>query len=361
MNFPYFNTKELSDGRTYNLTDPAERLQYFHAKLGSKIDEVKEYLEHNSFVGYMLAKKIAGKGTYAGMFTEIVGQERFAHISAGDVVRDAHVLLDSPEEAMERERKELLSYIDKHYRGYISAEEAIKALLNRSNDRVSVPSELMLTLLKREIDRVGKKALFVDGMPRSLDQISYSLYFRDLINYRNDPDFFIFIDVAEEIIDMRIRGRVVCPVCKTSKNMLTNPGKFVRHDTETGEYYLVCDNAVCPGYEKARYYSKEGDVAGKDTIAERLKSDGELMEMSMGLQGMPKVLIRSSYPVDEALGYIEDYEIQPVFKYKGTGDNIEVMTEPWIFKDDEGVDSYSIYAATYVVSMFSQIHKILVG
>ena len=219
----------------------------------------------------------------------------------------------------------------------------------------------MLTLLKREIDRVGKKALFVDGMPRSLDQISYSLYFRDLINYRNDPDFFIFIDVAEEIIDMRIRGRVVCPVCKTSKNMLTNPGKFVRHDTETGEYYLVCDNAVCPGYEKARYYSKEGDVAGKDTIAERLKSDGELMEMSMGLQGMPKVLIRSSYPVDEASEYIEDYEIQPVFKYKGTGDNIEVMTEPWIFKDDEGVDSYSIYAATYVVSMFSQIHKILVG
>jgi len=72
MGFPIFNSKELSNGKVYSLSNPGGRYEYFHAKLGSKIDEVKSFLENNTFVGFMLAKKMAGKGTYAKMLEEIL-------------------------------------------------------------------------------------------------------------------------------------------------------------------------------------------------------------------------------------------------------------------------------------------------
>jgi adenylate kinase family enzyme len=356
MDFPIFNSKELSDGRTYNLTHPPERLQYFHAKLGTKIDDVKEFLDNHSFVSYMLAKKLAGKGTYAKMVEEILGPERFCHISVGDVVRGAHKTLESNECS-----KDLYSYLEKNYRGFISLEDAVEALLNRSQDKVSVPSELLLALLKYEIEKVGSKGLFIDGLPRNLDQVSYSLYFRDLINFRDDPDFFVFIDVPMEIIRSRVENRVICPICQTSRNITFNPTKFVRYDETTSEFYFLCDSSSCSGYGTARYMAKEGDTAGIEFIKERLDSDGALMEKAYALQGIPKVLVRSAIPVDVAYEYVEEYEIQPAFTYKLEGSEVLVIPQPWKFKDDAGVESYTVFAATYVVNMFSQIHNILIN
>ncbi len=357
MNFPFFNTKELSTGKTYTLTTSAGRREYFSDKLGSKIDEVKEYLEHNSFIGYMLAKKMAGKGTYAKMIEEILGSDRFVHISVGDVVRDVHNMLESDNTG---EIRALKDYLASNYRGFMSSDDALYALTSRTQDKVSVPTELILTLLKREIDKVGKKALFIDGLPRSLDQLSYSLYFRDLINYRSDPDFFILIDVPMEVINTRMTGRLICPICKTSRNIVTNPTKFVQYDNSTDEYYLVCDNEKCLGYGKERYVRKEGDDQGIKSIEKRLNDDGELMKMAFNLAGIPKVLIRSSYPVDTSGDYLENFEIQPKFVYS-RGENGEVIISevPWMFKDDDGVESYTVLAATYVVNMFNQIHHIL--
>ena len=75
-----------------------------------------------------------------------------------------------------------------------------------------------------------KKALFIDGFPRDLDQVSYSLFFRDLIGYRADPDIFILIDVPNSVIDERIKYRVVCPKCHTPRNLKLLATKQVEYD-----------------------------------------------------------------------------------------------------------------------------------
>lgn len=376
--FPYFNSKELSSGKKYNLIDPAERLQYFHDKSGKKIEELKLYLDNNSFIGYLLAKKQAGKGVYSKMVEEILGPERFAHISVGDLVREAHKQVET-EEGLAQLKKEVI----KDYRGFISLEEAIVALKNRTQDKVSIPTEFLLALLKRKMRTVGRKALLIDGLPRTADQISYSLFFRDLINFRDDPDFFVFIEVPREVIEVRMKGRVVCPICQTSRNIYINPTTFVKYDKEIQEYYFLCNNKNCEGYGKERYVVKEGDAAGIKSIEKRMEQDQELINLAMQLQGIPKVLIRSSYPLKTAENYLEDYEIQPIYSYEGgkgedgaggnvdgaigssdaacAGDEVKLSQKPWVFKDDNGEDCCTMYAAVYALNLINQIYDVVVG
>ncbi|MFZ5424186.1 MAG: nucleoside monophosphate kinase [Patescibacteria group bacterium] len=354
MEFPIFDTKSLSDGNEYNLSDPADRHLYFHSKLGTKIEDIKTYLENNTFVGFMLAKKSAGKGTYSKMFEEIVGADHFAHISVGDIVRDVHAAIENP-----AEMNDLRNYMKKNYRGFISIDEAIAALLNR-NQSTLIPTELILTLIKREIEKLGRKALFIDGMPRKLDQISYSLYFRDLINFRYDPDFFILIDVPESLIELRMKSRVICPLCNTSRNIRTLPTKFAFYSNEDNVFYLACDNSNCEGYGKARLVGKEGDSAGIESIRDRLTSDGDLISMAGTLQNIPKILLRNAVPVNDALGYAEPYELTPEFYYEQAGEKVCIKERPLMFKDDEGADSNSLLAAPMVVSLVTQLHKILI-
>lgn len=357
MDFPIFNSKSLSDGNIYDLGDAVSRKRYFEAKLGSKIDAVKEYLDTGGgFIGYLLAKKQAGKGTYSKMIEEILGPERYAHISAGDLVRKYHKLLENPETD-----PTLYSKLKKEYRGFISLDDAIKALLSRTQDKVSVPSELMLALLKIEIDSLNKPALFIDGLPRTIDQVSYSLFFRQLVNYKDSPDFFVLIDVPEEIIDARMKGRFVCPLCATSKNMYFNPSRFIRFfENHKPPYYFLCDNSLCTGFGKQELVSKEGDAAGKSSIAERLKQDQELMEMAFSLHGIPKILLRSTVDYDKRTEYLEDYEVQKSYFYHVTNGEVITQLQPWVFNDDDGKKVVTMYAATYVVNLFSQIYDILV-
>ena len=143
------------------------------------------------------------------MFREIVGEDLAVHISVGDIVREVEEEIKD-----EGKKQELLEYLKKNYRGYIPLEETFEALSSRST-KTLLPTEFILALTKREIDKHPKKTLFIDGFPRNLDQISYSLFFRDLAGYRYDPDIFILVDVPEAVIEKRIQYRVVCPVCQT--------------------------------------------------------------------------------------------------------------------------------------------------
>jgi adenylate kinase family enzyme len=357
MEYPIFNSKILMDGNEYDLVNTADRLRYFHAKLGTKIDDVKEFIEHNSFIGYLLAKKQAGKGTYAKMIQEILGEERFVHISVGDVVRQTHASLEDP-----IAYEELRKYLQKHYRGFLSIDESLYALRNRSQEKISIPTEFLLCLLKREIEKIGKKALFLDGLPRNMDQISYSLYFRDLINFRDDPDFFVLINVSREVIDTRMRMRRVCPVCSTSKNLYFNPSDFTKYEPLTDEYYFLCDNKSCSGYGKAKLELKEGDAEGIKSIEARIKGDEDLMKSAMNLQGIPLVLVEGAVPYNRVTDYLEPYEVQSMYEYShDSNNNVIVNKKPWVFKDDENKECCTMYAATYVVNIFIQLHKILLG
>jgi len=351
LEFPIIGTKVKGLDRRFNLSDPKERRQYFQAKVGDEIKHIREFLEDNTFIAYFLGKKNSGKGTYAKLFTEIFGEDKIEHVSVGDLVRKVHGEWD------DFSKSPKFDELKKLYRGYISFDQAVKTLLSRSTKKL-LPTEFILALLKLHIADLEGKTIFLDGLPRESDQVSYSLYFRDLINYRNDPDLFVLIDIPERVIDERIKYRVVCPVCKTPRNSKLLLTKKVDYDPKTKEFYLVCDN---PGCREARMVGKEGDNLGIEPIRSRLEKDEEIIRTAFGLYGVAKVLLRNHVPVKEAKKYFDDYEITPEYSFKWNSKKrkVEVIEKTWTVKDDNGVESYSLLAPPVVVSMIKQLVEAL--
>jgi len=352
IQFPIFKTKLEGLTRNFDLIDPEEYRVYFESKAGPEIKKLRKYLKHNSFIAYLLGKKNSGKGTYSKMFAEIIDPDRISHFSIGDMIRGID------EELRDKERKkELVLFLEKNYRGWISLSKAVSVLEKRST-KTLLPTELILALVKREIAKKAKKALFIDGFPRDLDQISFSVFFRDLVGYREDPDVFILIDVPEMVIDERMKYRRVCPVCKTSRNLKLFPTKKVGYDQKLREFYLICRGSNCRG---TRMVQKEGDELGIKPIKKRLRMDTKLIKQTFSLYGIPKILLRNSVPVTQAQKYVDDYEITPEYSYKWLpeGGEVKIIKKPWQIYDDEGVQSFSLVAAPVVVSLIKQMAEIL--
>lgn len=349
LEFPIIGTKKAGLVKKYDLNNPKSRKEYFEVKIGSEIQLLKNYLKNKSFIAFLLGKKNSGKGTYSVLFSEIFGNENVAHVSVGDIVRDTH----------ENWNKFVKSndYIElkKLYRGYISFDDAVDALLGRSQ-KTLLPTEFVLALLKLHMSKLGKKAIFIDGLPRENDQVSYSLYFRDLINFRDDPDIFILIDIPESVIDERIKYRVVCPLCHNSRNLKLLPTSKIEYDEKKKEFYLICDNPNCEG---ARMEAKEGDNLGIGPIKPRLEKDEGILRSVFNLHGIPKILLRNHVPVNEAEKYFDKYEITPEYVFKLDGKKVIVEEKPWSVKDDNGVESYSLLAAPVVVALIKQLVEVL--
>ena len=351
--FPVFKTKTTGIKRIFKLDDPKERQKYFKAKAGKEIKKIKNYLKKNTFMGILLGKKNSGKGTYVKLFMEAVGAEHVAHISVGDIVRHAHKEINDPVK-----RKGLVKFLKSRYRGFISIEKALDVIEGRDT-KTLLPTEIILALVEREIGRVGRKAIFIDGFPRTQDQISYSIFLRAMMGYRNDPDFLIFIHVPKEVMDQRIKSRVICPTCQTPRSTRVLRTKEVGYDEKKKEFYLICDNPNCSNPK--RMVAKEGDSLGIEAIRERMEADDKIMRKLFELEGIPKILLRNPVPVNQARKMVDDYEITPGYRYKWDSKNKKVIgiEEPWIIKDDEGKRSYSLLPAAVAVGLIKQIAKTL--
>jgi len=341
--FPIFKTKIPGDKRVFDLDDPVERRKYFDCKADAEIEKLRDYLRNNTFVGFLIGKKGSGKGTYAKLFAEAVGPQYIEHISIGDLIRS----IDS-----EIKTSSFLNFLEKHYRGPVALKDITKSLKERST-KTLLPTELILALVEREILKIGRKAVFIDGFPRDADQVSYSLYFRALIGYRNDPDFFIFFDVPEAIIDERMKYRVVCPKCQTSRNIRLLATKEIGYDKKSRKFYLVCDQ------DKSRMVPKEGDELGIEAIRGRIETDEKVAQSLMKMQGVPKIYLRNSLPVKVAKQYADDYEITKSYSYKYQNNKVKIIQESWRVNDDNGVESFSLLAPPVVVALIKQIVKVL--
>jgi len=351
--FPIFKTRIEGKNQKFDFSDPREVAAYYDYKAGDEIAKIKKYLKKNTFVAYLLGKKNAGKGTYTKQFMSVFGNEHVAHISVGDLVRSVDEEMADP-----AKKEALIKYLRENYRGYHSLDEILKAQEERGTTKPLLPTEYVLTLLKREIQKIGKKALFIDGLPRNLDQVSYSLFFRDLIGFRDDPDMFILIQIAESIIDARMRGRVICPKCHTPRHPKLLVTKDIAYDEKEGQFYLLCDNPECG---KVRMVTKEGDDLGIEPIRDRLTLDGELIDKAFSLHGVPKVLLRNNVPVAVAKDMVNDYELTPEFvlDYDKVAKKVKVSQKPWVVKDDVGVDSYSLMPQAVTLGMIKQIVEVL--
>lgn len=351
--FPLFKTRVSDLDKKFDLSKLEERKAYFKAKAGKEIEKLEKYFaDGKTFIAYFLGKKNSGKGTYTKLLIEIFGRDKIGHLSVGDIVREVHGAM-----ADDSKKKELLVYLKSNYRGYMSPEDAIEALVSR-DQKTLLPNEFIMALVKREIDQMEKKTIFVDGFPRNLDQVSYSMFFKELVDYRTDPDIFIGIDIPEAVLDERMKWRRVCPICHTPRNLKLFTTQEVEFDEKENKFYLICDN---PDHERSRMFGKEGDEMGIESIRERLELDDKLIERIFSIHGAPKVFIRNAVPVDKAKELVDDYEITPEYYYEldEKTKQIKTLEKPFIVKDDEGVPVYSLLAPPVTLSLIKQLVKVL--
>ena len=350
LEFPIIGTKTKGVTEKFDINSPGGRKKYFEAKAGDEIALIRKYLKNRTFVAYLIGKKNSGKGTYSQIFTEIFGDDNISLVSIGDIVRNVSADWDNFKKSEKYEK------LKKLYRGYLSFDDACDTLIGRSTDKL-LPTEFVLALLKLHIRELKGKTLFIDGLPREMDQVSYSLFFRDLIDYRDDPDMFILIDIPEAVIDERIKYRVVCPECKNTRNiklLITNKVEFSKKE---GKYYLLCDSPRCKGGH--RMLAKEGDNLGIDPIRGRLDKDEEILRKAFALHGIPKILLRNHVSYTEAKKYFDDYEITPEYSFKNKKGKIEVTEKAWTIIDDNGIMSVSLLSAPVVVSLLKQLAEVL--
>ena len=350
LEFPIISTRVKGLNKKFDLSSPEGRKAYFEAKAGDEVTRIKKYLDKNTFVAYMIGKKNSGKGTYSQIFTEIFGADKIALVSVGDIIRN----ITADWENFKKSDK--YKKLQKIYRGYISFEEACNALIGRTTSKL-LPTELILALLKLEIEKLKGKSIFIDGLPREDDQISYALYFRDLIDYRADPDIFVLIDIPESVINERIKYRVVCPECKNSRNTKLFISSKIEYSEQENTYYLLCDSPRCKG--GFRMIPKEGDNLGITPIKDRLDKDEAMVRQVFALHGVPKVLMRNHIPIKESKTLFDEYEITPEYSFTHKGTKVIVHEKPWQVKDDNGDVVVSMLAAPVVVTMLKQLPEAL--
>ena len=59
LEFPVFNTHSPAgsgQAKKFDLNDPAQRKEYFELKCGPEIKKLKEFLQTNTFVAYLMGK-----------------------------------------------------------------------------------------------------------------------------------------------------------------------------------------------------------------------------------------------------------------------------------------------------------------
>jgi len=351
LEFPVIGTKKKGLNKKFDLTSPVTRKAYFEAKAGDEIEQIRQFINEGSFMAFLLGKKNSGKGTYSHLFREIFGEKNVALVSVGDVVRETYANWNTFKKSKDYNK------LKDFYRGYISFDDAVSALLGKSQDKL-LPTEFILALLKLKLSKLSGKSVFIDGLPREMDQVSYSLYFRDLAGFTDAKDLFILIDIPESVIDERIKYRTVCPICHAVPNkklLITNK---IEYDSKTKDFTLICDNPSCKGAKTVR---KEGDDMGIGPIRSRLDKDEEILKKAFDLHGIPKILLRNHVPVTEAKTYYDDYELTPeyILNWNEKTKKVEVKEKHWTVKDDNGVESYSLLSAPVMIALLKQMAEVL--
>ncbi len=333
--------------QTYDLSSKKQRYEYFKQKAGKLIDDIKEALYKTNIVLYLLAPKFAGKGTYTHILSEILGYDKFHHLSVGDIVRDFP-------ETYKQEKQQMLEFLRNDYRGEIPLAQAIELTINPDLTK-TLPDSFILSVLKYEISKRPKKSLIIDGFPRTQDQITYTLLFRQLIEYKDDLDMFVLINVPYSVLDARAKYRVVCPKCHNSRNLRYLPTEHIGYDKETKEFYLMCDNPTC---NNERMRTKPGDELGIEKYKNRIIKENNLMNIARNMHGVNKIELFNAVPTDIGDKYLQKYELSMEYSYTYESNQVKKHAKPWVITEN-GQKYYSLEAAPATLQIIKQLHKIL--
>ena len=109
-------------------------------------------------------------------------------------------------------------------------------------------------------------------------------------------------------------------------------------------------------------YGKEGDEMGIDSIRERLELDDQLIDKIFRFLVFQKGLIRNAVPTElskEIMWMImKSRRHTSMSTTKKTG-KVKTIEKPFVVKDDEGVEVYSLLAPPVALSLIKQLVRIL--
>jgi adenylate kinase family enzyme len=265
----------------------------------------------------MVGKKNSGKGTYTKMFLEAIGVPA-TQLVVGDIVRTAN--------------------------------------LTRTTDKL-LPTEKILDLVYKEAQKGVLPTIFLDGLPRNLEQIDQVVGIRKRLGLPKGHDLFALIDIPEVVMDERMKNRVVCPTCHTPRHPKLLLTRFLDRDLEKGEFFLRCDKDGC---DKSRMIPKEGDNLGIMAIRDRLIEDQEVMEELFRRKEAKKILLSATLPL-KSIDQVDDYEIHLIYDliWDKKKRRVASKAKKWLFKDDLGRESYTLFPPAVTIHMIKEMVRIL--
>lgn len=128
----------------------------------------------------------SGKGTQAA---RVAGELGIKHLSTGDILRDA----------------------------VARGTELGKKAEDYMRQGLLVPDEIMLGMIREEVDALGNGGWILDGFPRTLKQAEA---LSEMLEERGvDIDRIVLLDVDPEVIVARLTSRLVCTGCNAIYNV----------------------------------------------------------------------------------------------------------------------------------------------
>lgn len=320
---------------------------FFNKRTPHNLEKLKKHLAEKNFVLFFLAKKVAGKGTYAKILRDIT-DEKIVHISVGDLVREAEKMAKTS-----GGEKKLIKDLRKFYKGSDSLERVISEFVHQAESTNLLPAEAVMALIEKKISEYSDKSIIIDGFPRSKEQVALATQMQKDFEKSGKPSVFVEINCPEEVLLRRNIDRRVCPICQTPKNIKLLLTKEIDYDEKTGEFHLVCERPEC---QRAHYIQKQGDKDGIEKVKANQKKVQEMIDKIKKETPHLHLVVHNSIPLDEAHKHQPtDFTEEADLVWDPQKKEVIRNFRPMIVKDDEGRDAHSRWPEPVVVDLVDRL------
>lgn len=324
-----------------------ELKDFFNKRTPQNLAKLKKHLAEKNFVLFFLAKKQAGKGTYAKILSDVT-DEKIVHISVGDLVREAEKQAQDPQK-----KDQLIEDLKKYYKGPSSVEKVIDEFIHQAESTNLLPTEAIMALIEKKVVEYQGKSVIIDGFPRSKEQVALATQMQKDFESRGTPSAFVEINCPEEVLLRRYIDRRICPVCQTPKNIKLLLTKEIDYDQISGEFHLVCERPEC---QRAHYIQKQGDQDGIEKVKANQKKVQEMIDKIKKENPHLHVVVHNSIPLDKAHKHEKsDFTEEANLIWDPEKKEVIRNFKPMIVKDDQGRDAYSRWPEPVVVDLVDRL------
>lgn len=324
-----------------------ELKDFFNKRTPQNLEKLKKHLSEKNFVLFFLAKKQAGKGTYAKILKDIT-DEKIVHISVGDLVREAEKQANNP-----KEKNQLIEDLKKYYKGPSNADKIIDEFIHQAESTNLLPTEAIMALIEKKVAEYQGKSVIIDGFPRSKEQVVLATQMQKDFESKGMPSAFVEINCPEEVLLRRYVDRRICPVCQTPKNIKLLLTKEIEFDEKSGEFHLVCDRPEC---QRAHFIQKQGDQDGIEKVKANQREVQKMIDEIKNEAPHLHVVVYNSIPLNEAHKHDStDFTEEADLVWDKDKKEVTRKFKPMVVKDDQGRDAYSRWPEPVVVDLVNRL------